>query len=124
VVSDIQGLKFSSNSHIRKAHRPSTGAGVPLLVLLLFFVTPLQLAQADEWRFSGVDRIVAVGDVHSAYDALVATLQESSVIDDSLAWSGGKTHFVITGDLLDERRLVALARRRDKLIEDSLTLAK
>ena len=70
-------------------------------MLLLFFVTPLQLAQADEWRFSGVDRIVAVSDIHGAYDALVATLQESNVIDDSLAWSGGKTHFVITGDLLD-----------------------
>jgi len=101
VVSDIQGLKFSSESYIRKALRPRIRAGVSLLVLLLCFLTPLQLAQADEWRFSGVDRIVAVSDIHGAYDALVATLQESDVIDDELAWSGGKTHFVVTGDLLD-----------------------
>jgi calcineurin-like phosphoesterase family protein len=62
---------------------------------------PLSLAQAEGWVFSDVERIVAVGDIHGAYDALVATLQTSNVIDDSLAWSGGKTHFVVTGDLLD-----------------------
>lgn len=58
-------------------------------------------AQADEWHFSDVDRIVAVSDIHGAYDALVATLQKANVIDDSLVWNGGKTHLVITGDLLD-----------------------
>ena len=62
---------------------------------------PLSLAQADEWHFSDVERIVAVSDIHGAYDALVATLQEAEVIDKRLAWSGGKTHLVITGDVLD-----------------------
>lgn len=58
---------------------------------------------------------MAVGDVHGAYDALVATLQEANVIDDKLAWSGGKTHFVSTGDLLDRgpdsRRVMDLFMR-------------
>ena len=62
---------------------------------------PLSPVLADEWHFSGVKRIVAVSDIHGAYDALVATLQESAVIDDSLAWNGSETHLVITGDLLD-----------------------
>jgi hypothetical protein len=79
---------------------------------------PLSLALADEWHFSGVKRIVAVSDIHGAYDALVATLQEAGVIDDSLAWSGGKTHFVITGDLLDRgpdsRRLMDLIMRLER----------
>ncbi len=71
------------------------------LALLLLCCVPFSSALADEWHFSGVKRIVAVSDIHGAYDALIATLQESDVIDDSLAWSGGKTHLVITGDLLD-----------------------
>jgi hypothetical protein len=61
----------------------------------------LSWAQADEWHFSDVDRIVAVSDIHGAYGALVATLQNANVIGDSLVWSGGKTHLVIAGDLLD-----------------------
>jgi len=76
---------------------------------------PLSFAQADEWHFSGVERIVAVSDIHGAYDALVTTLQEADVIDKKLAWSGGKTHFVITGDLLDRgpdsRRVMDLIMR-------------
>ena len=76
---------------------------------------PLSLALADEWHFSGVKRIVAVSDIHGAYDALVVTLQEAGVIDDSLAWNGAETHLVITGDLLDRgpdsRRLMDLIMR-------------
>ena len=62
-----------------------------------------------------VERIVAVGDVHGAYDALVTTLQNAGVIDDDLNWSGGKTHLVSTGDLLDRgaesRRVMDLMMR-------------
>ncbi len=76
---------------------------------------PLSLAQADEWHFSDVKRIVAVSDIHGAYDAMVATFQESGVIDDILTWNGTETHLVITGDLLDRgpdsRRVVDLIMR-------------
>ncbi len=79
---------------------------------------PVSSVLADEWHFSDVDRIVAVSDVHGAYDALVATLQTSKVIDDSLAWSGGKTHFVIIGDVLDRgpesRRVMDLIMRLER----------
>jgi hypothetical protein len=74
---------------------------VGLVSLLLWPFLLLSLAQADEWHFSDVERIVAVSDIHGAYDALIETLQVADVIDEDLAWSGGKTHFVITGDLLD-----------------------
>lgn len=76
---------------------------------------PLSFTQADEWHFSNVERIVAVSDIHGAYDAAIETLQKSNVIDGSLAWSGGKTHLVITGDLLDRgpesRRVMDLIMR-------------
>jgi len=71
------------------------------LALLLLCCVLFSSALADEWHFSGVKRIVALSDIHGAYGAFVATLQKSDVIDDSLVWSGGKTHLVITGDLLD-----------------------
>ena len=79
-----------------------------VLVLLFCLFTPCSQATADEWHFPDVERIVAVGDVHGAYDGLIATLQSAEVIDDRLAWSGGQTHLVFTGDLLDRG-----ARSRD-----------
>jgi len=89
-----------------------------LFGLLLCLQAPISLAQVDEWHFSGVDRIVAVSDIHGAYDALIATLQKADVIDKKLAWSGGKTHFVITGDLLDRgpesRRVMDLIMRLER----------
>jgi len=89
-----------------------------LAVLLLYFQAPDSLAQVDEWHFKGVDRIVAVSDIHGAYDALVETLQEAEVIDKKFAWSGDDTHLVITGDLLDRgpesRRVMDLIMRLER----------
>ena len=85
------------------------------LALLVCLCMTWSTAHADEWHYSGVERIVAVSDIHGAYDALVETLQHADVIDDKLAWSGGNTHFVITGDLLDRgpdsRRVMNLIMR-------------
>ena len=94
--------QFHLNSHCHKVGQPGVHwAGLRLLALLLCSCVPLSSVLADDWHFSGVKRIVAVSDIHGAYDALVATLQVSDVIDDSLAWSGAETHLVLTGDLLD-----------------------
>lgn len=68
-------------------------------LLALFALT--QPLAAEEWHFNDVDRIVAFSDVHGDYDAMVATLQSAKVIDDALNWSGGSTHFVLVGDILD-----------------------
>ena len=70
-------------------------------VMILLATLMLSSAQADDWHFSDVERVVAVGDIHGAYDALIETLQHSDIIDSSLTWSGGMTHFVLTGDSLD-----------------------
>ena len=88
------------------------------LVLVVCWFLPPTTAIADEWHFSDVERIVAIGDVHGAYDALVTTLQEAGVIDKNLAWSGGKTHLVSTGDLVDRgaesRRVMDLMMRLEQ----------
>lgn len=72
-----------------------------LLIAGLAVVATPASAGGSQWHWDGVDRVVAVPDVHGAYDAFVRLLQASEVIDENLAWRGGKTHLVSLGDLLD-----------------------
>ena len=58
-------------------------------------------APAAEWRFADAARIVAISDVHGAYPAMVRTLKAAGILDESLAWAGGESRLVVTGDLLD-----------------------
>ena len=55
----------------------------------------------QRWRFSDVPRVVVVGDVHGAYSALVELLQATDLVDSNLEWTGGTTHLVSLGDLID-----------------------
>ena len=72
-----------------------------LQIFFFIFCIVFGSAQADEWHVEGAEKIVAIADVHGAYDAMVQTLQQADVIDSELRWSGGATHLVIVGDLLD-----------------------
>ena len=58
-------------------------------------------ALADEWSYADVERVVAVADVHGAYQPMVRTLTNAGIVDADLAWSGGAAHLVIVGDILD-----------------------
>ncbi len=53
--------------------------------------------------WTDVERIVAVGDLHGDYDNFIQILKNPKVglVDDNLHWTGGKTHLVQTGDILD-----------------------
>jgi Calcineurin-like phosphoesterase len=66
-------------------------------------------------EINGVERVVAVGDVHGAYDRFVEILKEAGILDSRARWSGGRTHFVQVGDVLDRgpdsRKVVDLLRR-------------
>ncbi|MDX1624024.1 MAG: metallophosphoesterase [Gemmatimonadota bacterium] len=50
---------------------------------------------------TGADSLFVVGDVHGEYDNLVALLGNAGLIDDELRWTGGRSHLVLLGDLLD-----------------------
>jgi hypothetical protein len=63
------------------------------------FLSSPALGQQD--TFSGVERIVAVGDVHGDCAQLVKALRAAGVIDANENWIAGKTHLVQTGDVLD-----------------------
>ncbi len=87
-----------------------------MLVVALAFATCAGAAGVPcDWRWSGVERVVAIGDVHGAYEQLVALLQRADLVDGELRWNAGKTHLVFTGDLLDrgpgERKVLDLVMR-------------
>ena len=71
---------------------------VTLLIVLLVLSTG---SPAEDWRADGVEKVVAIADVHGAYEAMVETLGNAGILDDELAWSGAESHLVIVGDLLD-----------------------
>jgi hypothetical protein len=48
-----------------------------------------------------VERVVAFADVHGAHEELTTLLRSAGVVDPALRWSGGRTHLVSLGDLLD-----------------------
>src|SRR5262245_10417007 len=60
-------------------------------------------AQSSEWPCDvrSSERIVAVGDVHGAYERFVAILRTAGLIDQRERWVGGKAIFIQTGDVLD-----------------------
>ena len=70
------------------------------LIILVWNVSHSAFA-ADSYDIRAPGRVVAFGDVHGAYDDWVALLQELGVIDARLNWSGGNTHLVSLGDLID-----------------------
>jgi hypothetical protein len=75
-----------------------------LPVFLVFLVFPLFAPAAEiPCVWTGVERIVAVGDLHGGYDNFVTILKQPKVglIDENLHWIGGKTHLVQIGDIMD-----------------------
>lgn len=58
-------------------------------------------AAPDLCNLTTTSRIVAVGDVHGAFDRFVAILQEAKVIDNRRRWAGGAAVLVQLGDVLD-----------------------
>ncbi len=55
----------------------------------------------DDYRWEGVARIVAIGDIHGDYNNYLSTLQAADVVDSQGRWIAGQTHLVQTGDIPD-----------------------
>ena len=60
-------------------------------------------------------RIVAMSDVHGAYDRFVELLRAASLVDASTSWTGGNAALVVVGDVPDRgdgtRRVLELLMR-------------
>lgn len=87
---------------------------IALFVAALVFALPA----AGQYRYSGVERVVAMSDPHGAYDALVRTMENAGIVDADGNWVGAAAHLVITGDLLDRgadsRRIMDLVMRLEQ----------
>jgi hypothetical protein len=107
----MQNIKNKDAKHVSRMNR--------LMVLFTLLSVLISTgAAAHQWRYSGVDRVVAISDVHGAYDAMVRTLASAGVIDEAAGWVAGKTHLVIIGDLLDRgpdsRKVMDLVMRLER----------
>jgi Icc-related predicted phosphoesterase len=73
-----------------------------LIVLTAIIASTLSVSAVDnQCVWTGVNRIVAVGDVHGDYDQFVAVLKAAGMIDEHLKWMGGTAHLVQLGDVPD-----------------------
>jgi hypothetical protein len=85
-------------------------------VIVVTLILGAEPVRAEEpWRWNDVPRVVAFADVHGAYSALVDLLQVTGIVGPDLRWTGGSTHLVSLGDLLDRgagaRRVLDLVMR-------------
>lgn len=55
----------------------------------------------DEYTFEGVERIVAVGDLHGDFEAYAEVMETAGVRNRGGKWIGGGTHLVQMGDVVD-----------------------
>ncbi len=74
--------------------------------LVLFMLVISQFACAapqeiDDYHWTGVERIVAIGDIHGDYDHYMETLQAAGLVNSRGKWTGGETHLVQVGDIPD-----------------------
>jgi len=89
---------------------------VVAVLLLALAATVARAASSCEWE--AVEHVVAVGDVHGAYDRYVEILTVAGVIDANGRWAGGSTHFVQLGDVVDRgpdsRKALDFLRRLER----------
>jgi hypothetical protein len=89
-----------------RALRPIAGLVVAALLALVIDAArpaaqPRTQAPAFPCDVQTTERIVAVGDIHGAFDQFVAILRAAGIIDNRNRWSGRRAVFVQTGDVLD-----------------------
>jgi hypothetical protein len=69
-------------------------------IIFIVLLTVQGFAYAkDTWK--GVDRIVAIGDLHGDYEQFREVLEMTGLVDIQGKWIGGRTHLVQNGDIPD-----------------------
>jgi hypothetical protein len=91
-------------------------------IISLFLIACLAPFLHAQSEFSGVERIVAVGDVHGDYDEFVRVLREAELINRRRNWIAGETHFVQVGDLPDRGpdtdKIIELMKKLEQQAEE------
>ncbi|HEX3879648.1 MAG TPA: metallophosphoesterase, partial [Bryobacteraceae bacterium] len=90
--------KSANGTATASAANPSAPNSATAAALSPAAKTPKQVSSAV---WTGVERVVAIGDVHGDYESFAAALRSAGLINGNGDWTGGKTHLVQTGDILD-----------------------
>ena len=90
-------MKNNPKRNLMKRLKP-----VLILSLLTVFLFAYLYAAIIQCEWTGIEKIVAVGDVHGDYDSFVKILRGTGLIDKKGHWTGGKTHLVQIGDVMDK----------------------
>lgn len=96
------------------------GDRFPALILLLLLLAPALPAEEIPYAWTGVERVVAVADLHGDYEQFVYILAhpQVAIVDNDLRWIGGGAHLVQLGDIADRgpnaRRIYELLMRLEK----------
>ena len=101
---------------------PSASALAAVVALLFWTGAELPRAQSGAPELScditTSERVVAIGDVHGAYDRFVGMLRAAGLVDGRPRWVGGRARLVQTGDLLDRgadsRKVIDLLIRLER----------
>jgi hypothetical protein len=74
-----------------------------LLFMALVFSALPSPAEDIPYEWTGVDRVVAIADLHGDYDRFTFILAHPQIalVDADLHWIGGKAHLVQLGDVMD-----------------------
>ena len=96
-----------------------------ILILAVFVLASLiHLYAADtQCVWTGIEKIIAIGDIHGDYKAFTKILKGTGLIDGELHWTGGKTHLVQIGDVLDRgdyaKEILDLLMKLEKEAEEA-----
>lgn len=78
---------------------------IRLMLLAGLVLAPLlasgEAREIDDYTWTGVARVVAIGDIHGDFDQYMATLKAAGLVENKERWAGGETHLVQTGDIPD-----------------------
>jgi hypothetical protein len=93
------------------------------VALVALAVVASMPASAEDICDVQAPRVVAIGDIHGAYDNFVQVLQMAGLVDDDAHWIGGTTHLVQTGDFTDRgkdtRKVMDLLMRLEEEAEEA-----
>jgi len=96
-----------------------------ILILAVFVLASLVHLHAADTQcvWTGVEKIIAVGDIHGDYKAFIKILKGTGLIDGELHWTGEKTHLVQIGDVMDRgpdpKKIFDLMMRLEKEAEEA-----
>jgi len=72
-----------------------------LLLMLTPVLADAKAKKIDDYHWTGVERVVAIGDLHGDYNQYINVMRSAGLIGKSGKWAGGDTHLVQTGDITD-----------------------